>query len=665
MKRYVLAAVVASTLMGCQSTGKGQREFDVSQQLASAGNYSEAIAYLQQAIAKEPNNKDYSAQLASLRTKASNALADQAQALLLSGDISAPKLDEADELIAEALQYTPNMPRLSEVQTKITSTRDTLVARVKDKYSDALAAIDRQDWVKANVTLQQVQKLYPNFEGAVPLASRVKIEGTRDYLLQAKQAFVNYEFDEAKVLARKTLMLDSNNAIAKKLEKDATANNTSTFFKNLAAQSMDNANWERVIFACNKVMKFSAGDQDCANWKVEATEKQVDNMVVEATRLMQEGYIARAIQMTITIDEMMGGALTPKAAALRSAVISKATILAEDNIDKQYYGVAWYLYELVGQLDPLMDGLFEKSRDVQDKITERVNKSIAVFDFKSPSYNQDAGVLVANKLIANLFNNASKDINILERENLKSILEEMKLGQIGVVSEDTAKEMGRLYGIDIAIMGSVLLFKVDKTESESAETVRYVVGEEIKDNIEYLNWKALNPNPSDSERKNAPTPKVMKPVYAEKEYTVKKAKKVGFIEISYRIVNVSTGENIDVDTIRERLVKEDTGNDGVKDANVTYDPLEIATDTEMLQLMADQVVEDLSRKVLQPLRNREIDYFEKGEDLLLKRKEPLRAMEEFVNAMFDEKIKSNVNSPISSQIDKYITQIVDTYQFKN
>ena len=140
---------------------------------------------------------------------------------------------------------------------------------------------------------------------------------------------------------------------------------------------------------------------------------------------------------------------------------------------------------------------------------------------------------------------------------------------------------------------------------------------------------------------------------------------MGFIEISYRIVDVSTGQNVSVDTIRSRLVKEDVGNDGVKDANIAYDPLEIATDTEMLQMMADQVVEDLSRKVLQPLRNREVDYFEAGEELLLKRKESLEALERFVDAKFDERVKSNVNSPISAKIDGYMKQIIETYQFKN
>lgn len=665
MRRYVLAALVLSALAGCQSTGKGKKEFDVSQQLAAAGNYAEAIAYLQQAIAKEPDNKQYAAQLSSMRLKATQDLLSQAQTLLNGASVDINAIEKAESLVNEAKKFSSGLPAIAELESKITTSRTALIDEVKEKYSEALALIDRQDWVRANLTLQQVQKLYPNFEASVPLASRIKTEGTRDYLLQAKKAFVNYEFEEAKLAARKANMLDPTNAIAKKMADDADSKNTPIFFKSLAAESMDVQNWAQVEFACNKVLALSGDDQDCRSWKVTAVEKQVDEKVLEGTRLLQQGYIARAVMLAVQIDEATGGALPARAVALRNAVVSKAEDIALEYLDNGNYGVAWYMYELIGKLDPLMDGLFEKSRDVQDKIRERVVKSIAVFDFKSPSYNMDAGGLIAGKLISNLFNNASKDINILERENLKSILEEMKLGQIGVVSEDTAKEMGRLYGIDVAIMGSVLLFKVDQTRSESAETVRYQVGQEIQDNIDFLNWQALNPNPKKEDLQSAPQAKIMVPVYAEKEYTVTKAKKVGFIEISYRIVDVSTGQNVSVDTIRSRLVKEDEGNDGVKDANVPYDPLEIATDTEMLQMMADQVVEDLSRKVLQPLRNREVGYFEQGEEFLLRRKEPLAALEQFINAMFDEKVKSNINSPISSKIDGYIEQIIDTYQFKN
>jgi len=240
----------------------------------------------------------------------------------------------------------------------------------------------------------------------------------------------------------------------------------------------------------------------------------------------------------------------------------------------------------------------------------------------------------------------------------------MKLGQIGVVSESSAQEMGRLYGIDVAIMGSVLLYKVDANESISSKTVRYSIGEEISDNIEYLNWKAVNPKASKKDLKSAPPAKIMVPKFGEKDYQVKNVKKVGFFQLSFRIVDFSTGTNFRVETIKRKKVAEDNSNEGIKDANVTFDPLTILTDTELLQQMANEVVEELSRGVLQPLRNLEKKYFENGENLFLRRKESINAAEQFVYAIFDEKLKSIVNSPITIQSNKYLQTIMENHSFK-
>jgi curli biogenesis system outer membrane secretion channel CsgG len=285
---------------------------------------------------------------------------------------------------------------------------------------------------------------------------------------------------------------------------------------------------------------------------------------------------------------------------------------------------------------------------MEDRIKQRVQKSIAVFDFGSPSDNEDAGIIVANNLITFLFNNASGDIKILERENLKSILEEMKLGQIGVVSAASAKEMGRVYGIDVAIMGSVLLFKVDSSVSPGTKSVRYKVGTQIKDNIDYLNWKAKNPNPTEQQIAAAPPAKIEVDQFAEKDYKVSNHKKVGFVQLSFRIVDVRTGENIQVRTVERKEIGEDATSAGLPEANVEFDPLEIPTDTELLQKMTDDVVAELGREALRPLQNLETTYFNEGEKYM-RRRDQLGAAERFVDAIFDENLKRIQGSPLTQK----------------
>ena len=463
--------------------------------------------------------------------------------------------------------------------------------------------------------------------------------------------------------ARKAITINPTNKKAKQLIENTNKKNNKEYFIKLAEQAKEQLNWEQAYNSCEKVLSYERVNPFCIDLKQIAKTQWSDSLISQSRQFMTQGYLAKSVDKLKQAQDINSGYEDNKLIALRASLSQKIDNTATELAEQRKYGSSWYLLRLITQFNPDYEDLFKKTKIVEDAIVERVKKSIAVFDFKSPSYNADSGVLVANNLISNLFNSASKDINILERENLKSILEEMKLGQIGVVSESTAQEMGRIYGIDIAIMGSVLLYKVDATNSKSSKTVRYKVGEEISDNIDYLNWKAMNPNPKKEDLRSAPKAKILTPKYEEKEYDVQHMKKVGFIQLSFRIVDVATGANTRVETIERKKIVEDQSNEGIKDANVKFNPLEIPTDTELLQLMATEVVEELSREVLKPLRNLEKKYFEKGEEFLLKRKENINAIEQFVDAVFDEKLKASVGSPITSQSNKYLQSIIENHRF--
>jgi curli biogenesis system outer membrane secretion channel CsgG len=347
--------------------------------------------------------------------------------------------------------------------------------------------------------------------------------------------------------------------------------------------------------------------------------------------------------------------------SLQGDLSMRLKAVADHFKDQGRDGAAWYWYDKLKTVDPDYPGAFFLIQEVEDRITQRVQKSIAVFDFNSPSNMADAGIIVANNLITFLFNSASGDIKILERENLKSILEEMQLGQIGVVSAQTAQEMGRVYGIDVAIMGSVLLYQVDSSVSRGTKTVRYQVGTRIEDNIEYLNWKARHPKPTEKQLAEAPPAKVVKPQHAEKDYEVAEHKKVGFVQLSFRIVDIATGENIQVRTIERKDVVEDESSAGLEEADIEYDPLEIPTDTELLQQLTQSVVTELGREALRPLRNLEQAYYKEGEKLL-RRRQNLDAAEKFVDAVFDERLKRIQGSPVTRNSMDKVEDIFHEYK---
>ena len=241
------------------------------------------------------------------------------------------------------------------------------------------------------------------------------------------------------------------------------------------------------------------------------------------------------------------------------------------------------------------------------------------------------------------------------------LLEEIELDVVGSNGINTSEEQMGIYGIDIAIIGSVLRYQVDTEVAESSQTIRYQVDEKIEDNIDYLNWIARNPNPSRQQLAEAPPAKIMVPTYTESQYLVRNVKKVAFVEITFRIVDTNTSENTRVDTLEISITAEDTSNEGVREAGIEIDLLVIKTDTELLQESTAEIVRQLSTAVLQPLINLEQVYFndaEEHED----RAEMLLAVEKYTDTIADEAMKSTV-SPLTTESNLRISRILHAHSF--
>ncbi len=150
-------------------------------------------------------------------------------------------------------------------------------------------------------------------------------------------------------------------------------------------------------------------------------------------------------------------------------------------------------------------------------------------------------------------------------------------------------------------------------------------------------------------------------VDVEKEYKVSIHKKVSFVTVTFRIVDVKTGENILVDTIPRTKIAKDETSAGVKIAGIKFDPLEILTDTQLLQELTDEVVVELGREGLSPLKNLAKTYFNEGEKQL-RRRDKLKAAESFTNSLFNEKVKMIQESPITRKAGEYLENIFRYYK---
>ncbi|MDP2646951.1 MAG: CsgG/HfaB family protein [Desulfobacterales bacterium] len=640
----------------------GQEEYKIGMQLSAAKKYKEAIAYLEQAIAKEPGNQEYQKSLADLKENLIRDYVDKgSKALSSQSPLNVAAINTAKDQLAKAREIDAGHPEVTRFSGQVDKAQKSLLDEANRLYAETKTLMGGNEWLKAYFNLQQLQTIFPNYEDSFRLLAETSQKGSQSFFQQGKALFDQEDFKGAAENLRKALALKGDHQPSRELLGIAQQQDNKDYFIKQAREAVIAQKWDRAAKSYRRALEYDPDDQELRQLIAQVRVKAGEFYISQARAQMNDGWIFKGFGEFDLAASYIGDPNDFQLNSLRRDLASRAAFLADYFKEQGKFGSAWFWYEKLKKIDPAYKDIFFLSQAMEDEIRTRVQKSIAVFDFGSPSHYSDAGVIVANNLITYLFKNASGDIKILERENLKSILEEMKLGQIGVVSSNTAKEMGRVYGIDVAIMGSVLLYKVDTSISDGTKSVRYQIGTRIQDNINYLNWVAKNPKASESEIKNAPPAKIVAPEYAEKEYKVSHHKKVGFAQLSFRIVDVRTGENIQVRTIESKKTVEDETSAGLPEAKVKFDPLEIATDTELLQQMTDEVVAELGREALRPLQNLENTYSTAG-DNYLRRRDTINAAEGYINAVFDEKLKMIQGSPLSKQALEKIDEIFRNYK---
>jgi curli biogenesis system outer membrane secretion channel CsgG len=108
---------------------------------------------------------------------------------------------------------------------------------------------------------------------------------------------------------------------------------------------------------------------------------------------------------------------------------------------------------LAQDIDTEISNMTEK---LATQITEHGKTKIAVIDFT----DLDGKPVEMGKYIAEQMNIdfvlTNRSFSVLDRANLKSILDEHKLTSTGLVDPDTAKKLGQFAGVDALIMGTVI-----------------------------------------------------------------------------------------------------------------------------------------------------------------------------------------------------------------
>ncbi len=652
--RTSLLVFVVFIFFGCAVSDS----YKLGQDMLSQGRWEQAADYFAKALTESPDNQEYKDALSKANQEAAKSIYEKAkQALNAASDQNLTSLEQVSASAEKAGRLDPQNQAISSFAASLAGKITILKNKLKTLYAQADADTQKEDWPAAAEKLRQISKIFPSYEDTGVRLAKVEQEGAKSLYQQGMALRKQEDWKLAAQTFKKLIEVNPNYYDVAKLYQEAQDRDNIQYFVAEGENAGRSQNWDRAIMMLEKASEYQSDNVDLRN-KIESMKVKVGQIYFsEAVKLANQGIFFKAMTMLDSARNYLPALQSdPAYKDFIGKFCAKLMERSDKYAEKELWGNAYIWLQKAEMFNPSYPNLFQKLLKAKDNINKRMKKSIAVFDFGSPGNNKDAGKIAANKLIAYLHKNASGDLRIIERENLQSILREMQLGQTGLVDIKTAQGMGKMRGIDTFIMGDVLQFSTTYTDNPSIGQAKVLANEEDMTNPAYTAWKELNPKPSKEELAKAPPVTIRKPIYQFIPYKRGVAKITAMIEVSYKLVDTTTGENIFTNTTAGKAIKEDAYQDDVVLANIPHDPLTLPSELEVIDELTNAKISEVGQSVLKQYQSLEVEYFNKALEQV-KRRDYDHAVENFTDAMFDEKLKS-LATPISQKSQENINKLI-------
>lgn len=653
-RKTFLVLLSAFFFFGCAVS----ESYKLGQEMAGQKRWDEAAVYFEKAIKENPDSLEYKDAFNKAKQESAKIIYEKAkQSLATLSDQNLVNLEQIAKNAEKASQYDPANRDIAAFSQSVKDKINAMQSNLKTLYAQADVDMQKEDWSAASEKLNKINRIFLNYEDTAGRLAKVEREGAKMFYQQGLALSKQEDWKMASQSFKAAMDINPQYYDVAKLYQQAKERDNVDYHITEGEKAGRSQNWDRAIMMFEKALEYQPDNRELGN-KVDSMKAKVGQIYfADSVKMANQGTLYKAMQR-LEAARTFAPSLSNDP-AFKDFVSKFCGLLMERSdkyAEKELWGNAYAWLQKAEIFNPNYTNLFQKLLDARDNINKRIRKSIAVFDFGAPANNKDAGKIAANKLIAYLHKNSSGDLRIIERENLQSILREMQLGQTGLVDIKTAQSMGKMRGIDTFIMGDVLQYSTNYTDSNSTAQAKVLVDEENIRNPEFSDWLLMNPKPTPEDLKNAPARMMKKRNYQFIPYKQGAAKITAMIEVSYKLVDTTTGENIFTNTIAGKSIKEDKYQDGVPIANIANDPLQLPTELEVLDELTNSKISEVGQSVLKPYQSLEVQYFNEGQQQEKRRNADL-ALEKYTDAMFDEKLKG-MATPVSQKSQEFITRII-------
>jgi len=267
--------------------------------------------------------------------------------------------------------------------------------------------------------------------------------------------------------------------------------------------------------------------------------------------------------------------------------------------DFHAYAAAVKAVELLGQDH---EQAFRLHRDCADRVDDSIQIKIGIAPFKSSGDEPDIGKRLTNDLLSQLHPLLPYGVQIEEREKVEFGIE--KVGSTEAV---------RLLALKWAIFGDVDC-RVSREHNTRQVTAWAPVLKTIPNPQYETELKMIATTPAkDRDKLPAPRPTITAKVSEKIEYAAGENSLHGQLACSLRIYSAAAGYVTSPKSFSITREAKDTFCDGVPEANVPKDPLELPSQLTFLQGMREEMVKQMSDWLAGNFNNRQRQFGEEAE----------------------------------------------------
>jgi tetratricopeptide (TPR) repeat protein len=184
-KKWLKYLLLLTALLILTTCAPGKDSYHQGEELSQMGNWEGAIAFYQDALAREPNNKTYQEALQKARQEAAKKYYQRAVSTWTGAAVKDYQaVTKALTSLNKAIELDPENEKIISLHQQLETKKKELTEEAKTSYQQGVVALNKKQWLEAFLNFRRVNDIYPNYEDTEDKLAVAVAAGSDEYYKQ-------------------------------------------------------------------------------------------------------------------------------------------------------------------------------------------------------------------------------------------------------------------------------------------------------------------------------------------------------------------------------------------------------------------------------------------------------------------------------------------------